>query len=1369
MPSRFILHIAGILLFPLSLGAQSYTPPPDTCLSLLLKPATDIACGPGHGRAAFRVEGGSGQYSFLWSNGSTDSLQTQLMAGTYTATVTDQGCSTIDSIRIGFDRAAFPYRQSAYGNTEDNTPLMSTSSPDGQFFYTVGAASRPGFEVGALQGSIDIWLVKTDREGQLVWSKTYGASGADRGVAVLARNDGTIVLAASTNSSDGIFSDSANVWRPALLFVSGADGALLDVKVIDDGQHYLSIQKMIEAPNGDIVLAGNGYVDNSSNPPVWVARLDASGNLLWSNIYGNTAYLLRGDIVADPAGGYVLSCEIQGANNGQPPNINLFKIDENGAMQWYLDDWNVGRSKLYALPDGQFLAAHSRWVNGQYRPAITRFSSAGFDSTYTDATATQPFANMIPLQQGGWAMLVSNETNPVGSSVILIDSAFQFSAGSPLTLPEKLYGQSLFQLGTDSFYVVGKAPNGDLKLGDWTFSAFRLLLRDDNPLPVTDTLVCPGATVLPGIDGLAGMYDQFGCPTPDIPLPAQWTVGRQDTLLWCVARNAEGCEAGLGRRINIDQFRAKLEVESATCGQARGRIRIGTVNNAGLVQIQWSDGADSTLRTHLSPGLYPVTVSDGVCALHFTPEVEPGSAPEQGGYFIPPIGTLFTGYGWGSGAGKITALTDGTQVYYYPYAGKIRIDYITVPDYSFPSGFGHLVPLKDTTFAVVGLNAQNNRLLIFNRNGALVKQHDFPTGNLLIEVRSLDDGGYLALLQHSDNVVAYDLSPIVIRLDAQFQTLWTTTINDPDRQEYCRHLDLLPDGRIVVTVNSAEYTFSDKTMRLYWLDSSGAVLGSKWYGGEGQDEWLETTVTPDGDLIAASATNSISGDLDGQNMLGTTLLWLMRIDGQDGQLAWSRLLPNNSKISFRSDGAPLLSTDDSGLSNGFFPAGAERLTLFDPQNGDTIWSMQTSVGVGLNGYPFYTGGGDILWPHFWYENYNPGPAGHCCPFADFHLRVDVWRNGEMPQPFSLGPDTTLCIGDTLVVSAVSAQVPVTWQDFSNDTVRVITTAGVYTVKAGGVCALSDTIRIDYCLYPPLPDSLSGCAPLVIDGGMPGLAHSWSNGSLSQTVEATESGWLGLTVINLSGQLVHDSVYLSIPPVSSYETAESDISCFGASDGWISVTPSGDGAPYAYWWNGVPGDSSIANLPVGQYQLSVSDQYGCVFTGQFNLSSPSAWSINLQAYPNFDSSQYTLSAYAGPGLPLPASYLWSNGATTNHTIATGGPVSVTITDANGCVQSDTILLPETSGWSAVEPPASISAWPNPANNWFRVSGLPAVPGRWACFDALGRAVEVTPTAGPPSDWSHDFIISCEQWPQGVYTLLIQWEGGSAALSIIRVEP
>ncbi|HNM24398.1 MAG TPA: hypothetical protein PKL15_03165, partial [Saprospiraceae bacterium] len=157
------------------------------------------------------------------------------------------------------------------------------------------------------------------------------------------------------------------------------------------------------------------------------------------------------------------------------------------------------------------------------------------------------------------------------------------------------------------------------------------------------------------------------------------------------------------------------------------------------------------------------------------------------------------------------------------------------------------------------------------------------------------------------------------------------------------------------------------------------------------------------------------------------------------------------------------------------------------------------------------------------------------------------------------------------------------------------------------------------------------------------------------------------------------------------------------------------------------------------------------------------------YPNFDSSQYTLSAYAEPGLPLPATYLWSDGATTNHTIATGGPVSVTITDANGCVQSDTILLPETSGWSAVEPPASISAWPNPANNWFRVSGLPAVPGRWACFDALGRAVEVTPTAGPPSDWSHDFIISCEQWPQGVYTLLIQWEGGSAALSIIRVEP
>ena len=1362
------LFLAILWLLPFSSRAQNFSPP-DTCPVLVLHPATDVACGPGHGRAAFRVEGGSGQYSFLWSNGSPDSLQTGLTAGTYTVTISDQSCQTIDSIGIGFQMDVFPFRQIFHGNTEENVPAASAVSPDGQFFYTVGTVYRDGLDVEQVQGSGDIWLVKTDREGQIVWSKTYGAIALDRGVDVLARNDGTLVLAAYTLSHDGIFADTLSEWMSAILFVSADDGALLDVKKIDDGLHKLSIQKIMEAPDGSLMLTGNGYVSAGFNSPVWVARLDAAGNLVWSKLYGNNAYLMRGDIVADPAGGFVLSCEIQGANNGQPPAINLLKIDDNGDQQWYLTESRVGRSKLYTLPDGRFMAAYSGWVNGQYHPALTLFSAAGIDTTFVAPPSGQLFSEMIPLAQSGWAILMSNESNPIGTSVILVDSAMHFSPVIPVLLPARLYGTSLFQLGKDSFLIVGKAPNGDLRQGDWSYSAFRVLPRAEGPLPIADTLVCPGATVALNLDNQAGMYEQYGWPTPDIPLPAQWTVGNQDTLLWLVARNAEACEAGIGRRINVDQFRARLEVESATCGEARGKIRIGTIDNAGLVQIQWADGADSTVRTQLSPGLYPVTVSDGVCALHFSPEIESGSAPEPGGYFTPPIGTLFTGYGWGNGAGKIVALTDGTPVYYYSNYPRIRIDFITVPNYNFTSNFSRIVPLKDTTFAVVGLNAQGNRLLIFNRTGALVKQFDFTPGYYLTDLLPLDDGGYVALLQYSNASGNYDVELRVVRLDHQLQTLWTTEINEPDAKEYGKNLALLPGGRIALIANSVAFNYSSKDMRLYWLDLSGNVLGSKWYGGAGQDEWIEIAATPDGDLVAYASSDSNTGDLDNQNITGNSLLWMMRLDGQDGHFKWSNLLPNNSRVGFRSDGAPLLSTDETGFDNEFFQTGAERLTLYDPQNGDTIWSIRAQTGVGINGYPFFTGSGDILWPHFWYENYNPGPAGHCCPFADFHLRVDIWRNGETPQAFDLGPDTTLCIGDTLVLSAASAQVPVIWQDYAYDTVRVITAAGIYSVRAGNVCAVSDTIRIDYCLYPPLPDSLSGCAPLTLDGGMPGLTHVWSDGSLSQTVEATESGWLGLTVINLSGQVLHDSVYLSIPPVSSYETAESDISCFDASDGWVSVTPSGEGAPYAYWWNGVPGDSVVTNLPVGLYELSVADQFGCTFTNDFTLTSPSAWSIDLQAYPNFDSTQYSLYAFAGPGLPLPATYLWSNGATTYNTVAAGGQVSITITDANGCVQSDTVLLPTASGTATTTPTDSVWVWPNPAGDWFRVSGMPAVPSYWACFDTRGQAMALAPLAESSNNPGYSFVVPCSDWPPGIYTLMLRWTGGHAALRVVRVQP
>lgn len=74
---------------------------PDTAL-LVTAEVQDVAChGEASGRIELRIAGGTAPYSVLWANGATDSVRSQLTAGTYQATVTDQaGCTRQLSVQV---------------------------------------------------------------------------------------------------------------------------------------------------------------------------------------------------------------------------------------------------------------------------------------------------------------------------------------------------------------------------------------------------------------------------------------------------------------------------------------------------------------------------------------------------------------------------------------------------------------------------------------------------------------------------------------------------------------------------------------------------------------------------------------------------------------------------------------------------------------------------------------------------------------------------------------------------------------------------------------------------------------------------------------------------------------------------------------------------------------------------------------------------------------------------------------------------------------------------------------------------------------------------------------------------------------------
>ena len=81
---------------------------PDTLLSASMSMESASCNGLFDGSASVLGAGGNGVYSYLWSDGQTTSTASNLTAGTYNVTITDQkGCFKDTSVTVLYPQVAF--------------------------------------------------------------------------------------------------------------------------------------------------------------------------------------------------------------------------------------------------------------------------------------------------------------------------------------------------------------------------------------------------------------------------------------------------------------------------------------------------------------------------------------------------------------------------------------------------------------------------------------------------------------------------------------------------------------------------------------------------------------------------------------------------------------------------------------------------------------------------------------------------------------------------------------------------------------------------------------------------------------------------------------------------------------------------------------------------------------------------------------------------------------------------------------------------------------------------------------------------------------------------------------------------------------
>jgi hypothetical protein len=222
--------------------------------------------------------------------------------------------------------------------------------------YSVQQTSGGGYIVAGYTESFgagygDIFLIKTDANGNLQWAKTYGGTYSDYAYSVQQTSDGGYIVAGYTESFGA---GSYDIF----LMKTDANGNIIWAKTYG-GTGYDQASYVQQTSDGGYIVAGYtgsfgaGYID------VFLVKTDANGNIMWAKTYGVTDLDWAFSVQQTSDGGYIVAgiTHSFGVDSG---DIFLIKTDANGNVQWaktYGGTGDEGALSVQQTSDGGYIVA----------------------------------------------------------------------------------------------------------------------------------------------------------------------------------------------------------------------------------------------------------------------------------------------------------------------------------------------------------------------------------------------------------------------------------------------------------------------------------------------------------------------------------------------------------------------------------------------------------------------------------------------------------------------------------------------------------------------------------------------------------------------------------------------------------------------------------------------------------------------------------------------------------------------------------------------------------------------------------------------------------------------------------------------------
>ncbi len=273
----------------------------------------------------------------------------------------------------------------------DTLWTTSIGESGSQIAYSVFLTGDGGYMLGGYTtaGNYDYYMVKTDDQGEVVWTKSFGEDDRYESSTSMANTvDGGYIMAGG-RAQDSPYSSKTDIY----LVKTDADGNQEWSSIIGAEDISETPNSIVQTNDGGYIVCGHYWASSQTVYDIWLVKTDSLGLEEWTQVInfedGMADYAMGIELADD--GGYLVTGETQAFSGDYSENAYILKTDMMGEMVWlktYGDSWPWYESSYNIIhtSDGGFLICGNQDNDGVDKNWFVVKADGNGDEIWSDNT-----------------------------------------------------------------------------------------------------------------------------------------------------------------------------------------------------------------------------------------------------------------------------------------------------------------------------------------------------------------------------------------------------------------------------------------------------------------------------------------------------------------------------------------------------------------------------------------------------------------------------------------------------------------------------------------------------------------------------------------------------------------------------------------------------------------------------------------------------------------------------------------------------------------------------------------------------------------------------------------------------------------------